>query len=331
MQTNSYTIRPYKYGDEHSINRGFNEVFGKNRSMDEWYWKFGRDNDATSRIMLTVDENDEVLVNFSTLLSPIQMNGKILNCAQAVDCYSLQRENVIRKKLYIKTYEAYCVQIGAKEGIALLYGCLGGRHLKLGRLMMNYTEPMPITYLSKRVNLFHRARGLLMSRVLWSLFTSRNFVNLNKVNDLWTRSSGRYPVSIVRNEEYIRRRYYHHPVKKYYYMTFESGGVPGGFAVLSLDNRILKWVDLIWDGKDSSAITELERRVWNLAVILGVRKVEMWLRNDEVVKEILKSSGMNEGRNPYELFLTTRPLDSGADSDELSRKLYFTMGDIDMF
>ena len=331
MQTNSYTIRPYKNGDEHSINRGFNEVFGQNRSMDEWYWKFGRDNDAASCIMLAVDGNDEVLVNFSTLPSRIQMNGKILTCAQAVDCYSLQREYVVRKKLYIATYKAYRAQFGAKENIALLYGCLGGRHLKLGRLVMNYTEPIPFTYLCKRMNLFHRARGLLMGQAVWRFICLRNRVDLNKAGDLWARSSGRYPVSVVRDDEYIFRRYLSHPVKKYYYLTVESKGVPDGFAVLSLNNRILKWLDLVWDGKDASTITELERRVWNLAVILGVKKVEMWLCNDEEVKETLKLSGMNESRNPYELFLTTTPLGPSVDSYELSRRIYFTMGDIDMF
>jgi len=331
MQTNSYAIRPYNKGDEFSINRGFNEIFGQNRSIDEWYWKFGLNSDATSRIMLAVDENDEVLVNFSTLLSRIQMNGKILNCAQAVDCYSLQREYVVRKKLYIKTFDAFRAQFGAKDNIALLYGCLGERHLKLGRLVMNYTECVPIVYLSKRLNLFHRARGLVMSRIIWSFLTSRSYVDLSYIGELWSRASVRYPVSAVRDMEYIHRRYLSHPLKKYYYLIVVDKGVPHGFAVLSLDERILKWVDLIWDGKDPSTITELERRIWNLAVLLGARKVEMWLCNDEEAKEVLKSRDMSEGGNPYALFITTTPLDSNVDSYELSRRLYFTMGDTDMF
>lgn len=331
MKADSHTIRPYKPGDEISINSGFNGVFGMDRPLDEWYWKFGRDGDGGSNIMLAVGEDNEVLVNFSTLGSRIQVDGKILKCAQAVDCYSLQRDYVVRKKLYLKTYDAYRLQFGKNNEIAFLYGCLGRKHLKLGRLVMNYTEHVPITYLSKQMNFFCKAWGIFMSRPIWNFFTLRNDVELNKVGDLWTKSSGRYPVSVIRDKEYVYRRYLSCPGNKYYYVTVESNNLPAGFAVLTLDNRILKWIDLIWDGRDSSIITELERRIWNLAVKLGVRKVEMWLCNDNEVKELLKTRGLLEGKNPYELFITTTPLEPGIDSYELSKRMYLTMGDTDMF
>jgi len=34
-----FIIRPYQKGDEIAINNTFNQVFGTDRSIEEWYWK----------------------------------------------------------------------------------------------------------------------------------------------------------------------------------------------------------------------------------------------------------------------------------------------------
>ena len=55
------TCRPYRAGDEVAINDGFNRVFGLQRSLAEWWWKFAPDTTAPW-IMLAFDEEGRIVV-----------------------------------------------------------------------------------------------------------------------------------------------------------------------------------------------------------------------------------------------------------------------------
>ncbi|MCH7519247.1 MAG: hypothetical protein IH964_09490, partial [Candidatus Dadabacteria bacterium] len=57
MNEQSYIIRPYKKGDESSVNKGFNEVFQLKRSIEEWHWKYNPEHNGSS-IMVAVDEKN---------------------------------------------------------------------------------------------------------------------------------------------------------------------------------------------------------------------------------------------------------------------------------
>ena len=51
--------RPFRVGDEEAVNRGFNEVFRLERSMDEWSWKFPAEPDG--RLIMLAERDGELL------------------------------------------------------------------------------------------------------------------------------------------------------------------------------------------------------------------------------------------------------------------------------
>jgi hypothetical protein len=326
-----YTIRPYQKGDETSINKSFNEVFGTARSIDEWFWKF-RPDLGISRIMIAVDEDNTVLAHYASTESLMWIDGRVIACAQNLDSFSLNRTDLLKRRVFLKTaYEFIDKNCYGPDKIPFYYGCIGGRHLKLGKITFKYTEPVPIKYYYKETMKFLRPLGILIGKYLWKAILSRyNSIELTEVDDLWERSKNRYGVSIVRNSKYIDERYLSHPIKKYMFLTVKNNSQLSALAVLIYEDRLLKWVDLIWDGDNDDAIKELESEIWSICKKVGAIKVEIWLNNDKEVEELLLQAGMKTCPNPYDLYLSSRSFDEDLDGDDVIRRFYFTMGNTDM-
>ncbi|MGB3365539.1 MAG: hypothetical protein WBB48_12265 [Thermodesulfobacteriota bacterium] len=333
MNEENYTIRPYKPGDEIYINESFNEVFGTKRSIEEWYWKFQIDQNG-SIIMLALNEEGKVLAQYAGIKVLLQIDDKIDIYILVVDSYALKTREVLRNRIFLKTYEKYWDNFAGLEldKFPWHYGSNAGRIQKLARLKMNATEPVPTSYLFQETNILIRPFGMIFGHIIWNwhLRCSKN-INLDDVDDLWRRSSERYPVAVLRDSNYIRRRYLSHPTNKYMLIPVYEEGIMRGLGILILKNRLMKWVDLIWDGKDSKTIRKLKKLAWNFSLSSAAIKLEMWLSNDDIAKGILIEEGLMIGQDPYDLYLTSRSFSPQLDGHELTRRLYFTMGDSDMF
>jgi len=97
-----FTIRPYQKGDEVYINESFNKVFGTDRTLEEWYWKFRPDQNG-SRIMIAIDENNRVLAHYASIESVMWIDGKVISCAQNLDSFSLNRKDLLKQRAFLKT------------------------------------------------------------------------------------------------------------------------------------------------------------------------------------------------------------------------------------
>lgn len=326
-----YTIRPYQKGDETSINKSFNEVFGAARSIDEWFWKF-RPDQGISKIMIAVDEDNTVLAHYASTESLMWIDGRVIVCAQNLDSFSLNRKDVIKKRVFLKTaYEFINKNCYGPDKIPFYYGCIGGRHLKLGKITFKYTEPVPINYYYKETPKFLRPMGIVFGKYLWKGILSRySSIDLTAVDDLWERSKRRYEVSAVRNGKYIEDRYLSHPTKNYLFLPVKDNGQLSALAVIIYEDRLLKWIDLIWDGDNLETIKGLESEIWNICNKVGAIKVELWLNNDKEVEKLLLQAGMKTCPNPYDLYVSSRSFDEGLDGDDITERFYFTMGNADI-
>lgn len=327
-----YTIRPFKTGDEIFINRSFNEVFGTNRSIEEWRWKFRPDENG-SRIMVAVDDNNEVLAHYASTNTDMWIDGNVISCAQNLDSFSLNRKDLVKKRVFLKTAREFINRhCYGPDKIPFYFGCIGGRHLKLGKITFKYTEPVAIPYLLKQTPKLLRPLGMILGTSLWNKeLLLNNKVNIDDVNDLWTRSKNRYKVSVVKDGNYINYRYLSHPVRNYMYLPFYDRKDLSAFAVLLYEDRLVKWVDLMWDGENSNTIKEIESKIWNITKKVGAIKVEMWLNNDDEARNILYECGMKNIPNPYDLYISSRSFDDNLNGNELTKLFYFTMGNSDLF
>ena len=315
-----FQLRPYREGDEHSINKGFNQVFGLQRTLEEWRWKFQPDVDGC-RIMVAVDSEDKVVAHFSAILIRALVDGRILQGGQSVDVFCLRRPDAIRQKVYLKTVQEFYRRYGAPDRLAFLFGFPGERHLKLGQLRLQYSTPMPVPMWQ---------RSVAARRVWWPRYEVRNGFDSAAMDQLWRRSANRYPVCVVRESEWVERRYLSRPNNKYSHLTVWRKGLMQAWAVFQIARDAAQWIDLVWDGREPQALITLDNEIARIARSKGAKGVEMWLSGDEPVANILRSSGWERVEHPQQLHMTSVLFDSTLDRADLIRRFYLTMGDSDL-
>jgi hypothetical protein len=315
----SYTIRPYKLGDETSINRSFNEVFGVNRSVDEWYWKFRPENDG-SRIMIAIDGEKNVLAHFAATLTDVQIDGRIFRCGQSLDIFGLKRPVSLQHRLYAKTGNKFFDTFGAPDGVPIFYGFPGKRAHRHGRMQIGFGNSVPVWVGTRHV----KNRRLIFWKV-----PERSTCDLESVARLWERVSNRYPVSTIRNTTYLQHRYLDRPDNKYTYLQMGAGSVTKAWSVVKIEKNMANWVDLIWDGESKDAIVALDGEVSGLARRAGAKLISMWISGDDRAKEVLESIGWEFSEHPRQV-LASRSFHPEINSGDFIRRFYYTMGDSDM-
>lgn len=326
----NYTIREYQKGDEEKINEAFNQIFKQNRSIEEWFWKFEPEKN-NSRIVVAVDDEGNIMAHYAAVIVPMILDGRLIKGAQNLDSFSLERPDVLKRRLFIKTARKFIKDYGESLDIPYFYGSNSGKILELGKLLFKYTEEVPVTYLHKNTQRYQRAVGKFIRNWVWKWFSKQVPFEIEELDNLWQESKSRYKVSVVKDGSYIKHRYIDHPSRKYIYITSRKNKKIDALAILKYDVGKLHWVDLIWDGTNAKSLVSLERSIWHLALLLGAVNIEMWLNNDEEAQEILMSCGMDVKDNPYDLFVSSRSFAEDIDGEDVTRRLYFTMGDTDMF
>ena len=318
-----FLIRPYKNGDEGSINRGFNQTFGLNRSLEEWYWKFKPDQ-LGSHITVAVNENDEVIAHFAAVRVPLQMNGREWKVGHAVDLYCLRRPEAVQQRLFIKTAREFFRLFGSSQRMPLLYGFPGKISLRLGQLKLDYAHPA-LVHLWSRPITFPRPKIGLKQYQIQTQFCAQ------ASERLWHRARSRYAAAVVRNGAWITRRYLSRPNNPYSYISVYKDKEIHAWGVLLPDNITSQWVDLVWDGEDPEALISLNDAIARTAYHNGARRLEMWLSGDAKAEAILQTKGWIKNEHPQSLHLSARRFDPTIDERNCLQRFYLTMGTSDLF
>src|SRR5664280_331763 len=97
-------FRTYRPGDETAINDGFNRVFGVNRSLDEWRWKYPAKPEGFW-ILLACDSNGTLLVHYGVIPVRLQAGAVTFRGGQIVDVYSVEgvRQGLATARTFIQT------------------------------------------------------------------------------------------------------------------------------------------------------------------------------------------------------------------------------------
>lgn len=311
-------LRPYAPGDEGSINRGFNEAFGLERSLGEWEWKFDA---AEGRwILVAVDPGGEVVAHYAAVPVRFQVDGAVLRAGQPVDVFCLRRPELVHGMLFVRLVREFYRVFGAPERLALLFGFPSERPLRLGKAKMSYGDPVSVPVWRRR------SGG---RRAWWTGHTVRQGFEAAALDRLWERSAHRYPVASVRDGAWFRRRYTGRPGVEYTHLSAWRQGEVRAWAVLRLLDGVTRWADLVWDGKDPSSLLALEGAVARVARRWGSAEIEMWLANDATAEAVLSKRGWLSAPHP-QVKLTALSFLPGVDGNDVVRRCYLTMGDSDL-
>ena len=315
------TCRPYRAGDEVAINDGFNRVFGLQRSLAEWWWKFAPDTTAPW-IMLAFDEEGRIVASYGAIAVPMRLGDLVLRVGQPVDVYSVPE--VRGTRVFTTCYEAFCSQYGRPADLPVMYGFPGGRHYEMGLRFLHYELLRPVGYWRRQ------ARGRRV-RLPFSRTTVDRGFDADVADELWLRAAPRYPFATIRDGRWLRRRFTGRPGVDYHHLTVrEAHGTVHVGAVAAAAGGTLRLAELVWDGESSGALAALGTEFDALATRLGCAQLETWLGGDPEAERALESDGWLRCQEPNDLHLVIRSFDERIDSRAMAQRFYLTMGDADL-
>lgn len=324
------SIRRYREGDGPAIVRGFERVFGQPRSLDEWAWKFPPA--MRERSVMVAEQDGEVLAHFAAVPVTLRVDGRRVRAGQVVDVYSMRRQGLF-VRLVDRSYDELC----GPGRLELIYGFPGTRHFALGVRRLRYSEPVPVPFHLRAVEPGERGPD---GSSLWSRLrrrmaptvapTVREGADPAAVGGLWERAAARYPVSAVRDGEWIERRFTGRPDVEYRHLVVWHRGRPAALAVVRVADDVAHWAELVWDGESPRTVAALDAAVEELAARAGASEVRLWLGGDSEAEAVLARRGWRRAPEPQGLHLGAVSFLPDLDAAEVCRRLLVTMGDADL-
>lgn len=324
------TLRGFRPGDEHAVNDGFNTAFRLDRGLDEWSWKFPPQ--PGGRLIMLAERDGELLAHYAGAPVRFGIDGREWPAAQIVDVYSARsaRTRFTRRGVWVRTVEAFFDTFGRSGRAALLFGFPSPRPLRLGVLQLGYDaiQPQPIRYLCRTT-----AAGrspLTAARAIYRAELAADWEP--RLDALWRRARGAYPVATVRDAERALTRLAGHPTVSYhrFVVTPRLSDVAVAFAAFRTDDGRVRWADLVWDHGHPGALALLAHLSRRLAVQAGATLEELWLNGDPAGEARLKRHGFEVAPEPLGLVLVAKAFDPALDLAALDGRIYLTMADADL-
>jgi len=328
MSQSELVIRPFRPGDEGTVNDGFNSAFGLERSLDEWAWKFPPCDGG--RLIMLAEIEGELLAHYAGMPLRFSIDGRDWPAAQIVDVYSTKaaRRGFTRKGVWVQTVEAFFEAFGRSGRATLLYGFPSPRPLRLGVLQLGYdaVEPQPIIYLSRRP----AEAGGSRRRHLYRAELAADWEP--RLDELWRRVRCDYPVAVVRDADRALHRLAGHPSVHYHRFLVlpRLGRTPVAFVAFRTDQGRCRWVDLLWDHRHPGALELVNHLSTRLAAQCGAELEELWLNGDPDGQRLLERRGFACGEVPGQLVMVARAFDPELDVTALDGRVYLTMADADL-
>lgn len=321
-------LRLYRPGDEIAINDAFNRVFGRQRSVEEWAWKYRAD-DPPCPIVAAWD-GERLAAHNGGIISDYQVDGRRIRALQGVDTFSLaaaEREPGWRNS-WQRVMDHFAEVAVDRFDASLLYGFTGGRAIShmVARARWDSVPP-------RRIPLLVRRRRPPSRSLASRFFRARLIGDSDSALDaLWDRVRERYPVSVVRDADHVRRRLSGHPTVRYHRWLISPrwSPTPAAFVAFRTDGGSCRWVELVWDGRPGALelADHLSRR---LAVQTGAEREELWLDGDPEAAQWLELFGFEGGFDPSGVVRVVRFLDPVLDAASFAPgRVYTTMADADL-
>lgn len=321
-------VRLYRPGDEVAINEAFNRIFDRQRSVEEWAWKYRSAH--LPCVIVAAWDGDRLAAHNGGIASQYQVDGQRILAMQATDTYSLAVAE--RKPEWRDAWQQvmdHFVEVSIEQfGVQMFYGFTGGQAVShiVTRALGNSVEPRRIPLLTRTERPASRSSASRFFRA--RLIDDRE----PALDRLWERAGHRYPVSAVRDANHVWRRLSGHPLVRYHrwLITPRWSATPAAFVAFRTDDSIVRWIDLVWDGRPG-ALELADHLSRGLAEQSGAEREELWLDGDAEAAEWLECFGYESRPDPSGVVRAVRFIDAELKSEAFAPgRVYTTMADADL-
>ena len=334
----SFSVKPYSAGDENRILPAFNEVFGVQRTMKHWYWKF-RDNPYGSfKISEVFSKDGNLVTHYAGYPVPFYCDvndvPETFLSMQIGDTLTRPEvRHIGRGKTSILSRTAQHFYAKFCEGFLFAYGFNTGTIKKLGERFLGYQYIDPIPYRVKKIKALPLSRRSLLEK----LFPRYRVRMIHAFNDsfdhLFERAASTYKLLVRRDARYLTWRYRDCPDKDYIMVSVCSkfGKLVGWSVFLKKDDCLL-WGDALFLREYQDAVKYLLNYVLSIPQYKGIERIEGWFSKNPVWwNEILDQLGFENTNEPDNLFPGFYIFTDHDLLTKLQSYFYYTMGDSDLF
>lgn len=333
-----WIIRPYRPGDEQQILGLFRRIFGVDRTLEHWRWKF-QNNPAGRQIILAVADDGEIIAQHAGLPVRVAKGEQTFLFVNSVDCMvdarfrrGLKRPGLM-VSLILQHDKEFMGQGPGKGTIGYGFPIPTFRHLLNGTKTCQSLHP--VMQLGKDLPVPRADRRGTRTRAGSWRYRIERVARLSPSFDrLWHQCRKELPLAAIRDAQYLNWRYADCPDIPYTILvaTNRLTGRPSGAAVLRLglpDRPVALLVDwLVPSGRQDVAQMLLDH-CHTLAMASGLHRIEAWFPEYATQFHFLRAQGYEPVPTMYHLI--ARQCTSELSLEWVKDHWYYTMGDSDIF
>lgn len=328
-----WTIRPYQPGDEVQIIDLFQRVFGVDRSVEHWRWKFQANPVGHYYMRLAETPAGEVVGQYVGLPTRVTCGEKTQIFTQIIDVAVDRRFRLGLKRpgLFAALADAYITDFLVSGKVPIGYGFPTPEAVRIGQRVAGYVPLQPVVRLVLDLGGNHGSRPPWRARHVRVESVDRFG---NEVDRLWGRIGSGLGVATVRDARYLNWRYVDCPDVRYTALVARRwfNGDLAGAAILRLgvgDQPIACLVDWLVPHGATPAAQALLAYCETVAREAGMTQLQAWFPPSAWPAQLLLQRDYRPEPTPYHLVALTKVPEVSL--EWVNAHWYYTMGDSDIY
>lgn len=330
-----YAVRPYAKGDEEQILDLFAGSFHHRRPVEHWLWEYLGNPLGGPFVSLACDAEGGIVAHYAGY--PVRFHatgGETLASFQIGDTMTLPAvRHVGRGPTSLLARSARHFYARACAGrVAFNYGFNVGNIQKFSIRFLRAERVEAVPYR----RLAGGALGELTRRRRawpWRRYRACRVPAVDeRWDDLFDRVAEHYDLLAERRARNLRWRYLERPGFEYRIHGAFRGRRLVAWGVFTRQEDVLRWGDLLVDPEHTGALREVLRSALGDDVGRGATSVEGWFpHRPSWLAGVWPRLGFVEAPEPQGLSLMCVPFTLPTAAQELRRRLFYTLGDSDLF
>ena len=317
-------IGPWRPGDEASIGRLFERVFGRAQTVAHWRWQFLAP-DGVPRVTVARDERGEVVAHFGCVPRRAVVDGVACMVSNGVDSMVApeHRAGLTRRSLFVRLGELYVESFGWPGPDHFGYGLPSPAALRIGSRQLGYVPLREAELLVRPV--------APSPRCVPGLDVQIGPEAPRDHDELWARVAAQRTLTVVRDRRYMAWRYERRPGGAYQFVLARRGGALAALAVFTPrapSEHGATVADLLWPGDDEEALRACLDETAALAQREGRQHLALLAAPDAPEARPLPAQGWRPV--PLGLPLIARCFAPNLDPEVLRNRWSYALGDFDL-
>lgn len=331
LRPSQLLIKAYQPNDEQAIVEQFNKIFGQDRTLMHWRWKYSENPYGGPYVSIARDKA-QLASHYSAYPLPLSVFGQQTTTYHVGDTFTLpEYRGVGRGKTNLLSRVVRHFHKSCCEGkIDFFYGFNTGRIQKLGKSFLSYVPVVPVYEYSyyaaqMELNKFSKLKRLVKGYRIELAEHCGDWADT-----LFERVKNDYTMLICRNSKYLQWRYDRHPDYHYQYVLLKQWGRVIGWWVIRDHEGKLLLVDALFPQQYRQQAVETIVEV--LSSRPELTEMSGWFADTPQwwVKQLLEM-GFDKQRQAQQLDLCATFFSERYTKGDISNNFYYTMGDSDLY